>query len=159
MTRVNLIQARRDSAARWTFVDPVLALAEFGYEIDTHRMKLGDGSTKWSLLPYLTIASVDGLPGHLAEDQAPADHVHPDSGHEFYGEAAGSATSVVLSSDGGPHTPSYPGVPVAVDSTARSLAVSFMADNVPAGPWIAKLWRRPVGGTFAVAASFSVPVS
>lgn len=47
------IQLRRDTAANWTLADPVLGSAEIGIETDTHLMKLGDGSTLWSVLTYM----------------------------------------------------------------------------------------------------------
>jgi len=47
------VQLRRDTAANWTANDPTLAAAEFGYETDTGKFKLGDGSTAWTSLAYL----------------------------------------------------------------------------------------------------------
>lgn len=49
----NRIQLRRDTAANWTAANPVLASAEKGVETDTHRQKLGDGTTAWNSLGYL----------------------------------------------------------------------------------------------------------
>jgi hypothetical protein len=46
------IQYRRGTAADWTTHDPVLALGEPGYETDTGKFKVGDGSAVWSALPY-----------------------------------------------------------------------------------------------------------
>lgn len=46
------IQIRRDTAAAWTAADPTLASGEFGYEINTGKMKIGDGATQWTLLAY-----------------------------------------------------------------------------------------------------------
>jgi len=46
------IQLRRDTAANWTSTDPTLAQGELGYETDTGRFKLGDGSTAWTSLAY-----------------------------------------------------------------------------------------------------------
>lgn len=46
------IQLRRDSAADWTSNDPTLALGEVGYETDTGKFKIGDGSTAWTGLAY-----------------------------------------------------------------------------------------------------------
>ena len=46
------IQLRRDVAADWTSVDPVLAEGELGLELDTDKMKMGDGTSVWSALPY-----------------------------------------------------------------------------------------------------------
>lgn len=46
------IQQRRDTAANWAAVNPVLALGEVGWETDTRLCKLGDGSTTWNSLAY-----------------------------------------------------------------------------------------------------------
>jgi len=54
----NTIQLRRDQSSTWTSVNPVLAAGEMGYEIDTKKMKMGDGSTPWNSLGYFTL----GLP-------------------------------------------------------------------------------------------------
>jgi len=47
------IQFRRDTAANWTSVNPVLAEGEPGYETDTGRWKIGDGVTAWNSLNYI----------------------------------------------------------------------------------------------------------
>jgi hypothetical protein len=49
----DIIQIRRDTAATWTSVDPVLAEGEFAVETDTAQIKIGDGIGAWSTLPYL----------------------------------------------------------------------------------------------------------
>lgn len=46
------IQMRRGTAAEWTAANPVLAAGEPGFEKDTNKLKIGDGVTTWSLLPY-----------------------------------------------------------------------------------------------------------
>ena len=46
-------QVRRDTAAAWTAADPILASGEFGYETDTGKLKIGNGSSIWSALAYL----------------------------------------------------------------------------------------------------------
>lgn len=53
-TTTGEIQLRRDTAANWTSANPTLGLGEFGYETDTGRLKLGDGSTAWSSLRIWT---------------------------------------------------------------------------------------------------------
>ena len=45
-------QIRRGLAANWTATNPTLAQGEFGYEIDTGRIKIGDGITAWNSLGY-----------------------------------------------------------------------------------------------------------
>jgi hypothetical protein len=46
------IQLRRDTAANWTATNPVLAQGEAGYELDTGKLKIGDGSNAWDDLAY-----------------------------------------------------------------------------------------------------------
>jgi len=52
MPRKVEIQTRRGTAAEWTSVDPILASGELGFETDTNKFKIGDGSTVWSSLVY-----------------------------------------------------------------------------------------------------------
>lgn len=49
------IRVRRDTLSQWTGVNPTLAIGEIGYELDTHRMKVGNGVNSWNTLEYLTI--------------------------------------------------------------------------------------------------------
>lgn len=46
------VTLRNDTAANWSTVNPVLLRGEFGYEIDTRKFKLGDGTTAWNSLSY-----------------------------------------------------------------------------------------------------------
>ena len=46
------ILIRRGTAATWTSSNPVLGLGEIGYETDTKKAKMGDGSTTWNSLGY-----------------------------------------------------------------------------------------------------------
>lgn len=43
---------RRGLAAEWAAQNGVLLEGEFGLELDTGRVKLGDGATAWNALPY-----------------------------------------------------------------------------------------------------------
>lgn len=46
------IQIRRDTAADWTSNNPTLAAGEIGFESDTYKLKIGDGTTAWTSLAY-----------------------------------------------------------------------------------------------------------
>ena len=46
------IQLRRDTAADWASNNPTLSEGEFGWESDTNRFKIGDGTTAWNSLVY-----------------------------------------------------------------------------------------------------------
>ena len=47
------IQLRNDLAATWHSKNPVLNKGEIGIEIDTRKMKVGDGKTAWDALSYM----------------------------------------------------------------------------------------------------------
>ena len=47
------IQLRNDLAATWHSRNPVLNKGEIGIEIDTRKMKVGDGKTAWDALSYM----------------------------------------------------------------------------------------------------------
>ena len=46
------IQTRRGTAASWTSTNPTLAAGEIGFETDTGKFKIGNGSTAWAALAY-----------------------------------------------------------------------------------------------------------
>ena len=48
----NRLQLRRDGAQQWANINPILAQGELGIEIDTSRIKIGDGVTPWNSLKY-----------------------------------------------------------------------------------------------------------
>jgi hypothetical protein len=75
----NRIQVRRDTAANWTSVNPVLAPGEHGYVTDTGDTKTGDGVTAWTSLGFssrgdgslnATYAPVSGSPNYASPAQA-----------------------------------------------------------------------------------------
>lgn len=43
---------RHDESTKWMINNPILALGEYGVEDDTHRIKRGDGRSKWADIPY-----------------------------------------------------------------------------------------------------------
>jgi len=51
----NRIQLRRDTYANWTRVNPILADGEPALEIDTGKIKYGDGNTTYNTLTYSAI--------------------------------------------------------------------------------------------------------
>jgi hypothetical protein len=56
-----VIQHRRDSAAQWVSVNPVLAAGELGVETDTLNFKIGDGTTAWNSLAYRGFVGLDPI--------------------------------------------------------------------------------------------------
>ena len=52
MGAVTAVQLRRGTAAAWTSANPTLSAGEVGFESDTGKFKVGDGSTVWASLGY-----------------------------------------------------------------------------------------------------------
>jgi hypothetical protein len=46
------MQQRRGTAAQWTAANPTLNAGELGWESDTNKFKIGDGTNGWSALDY-----------------------------------------------------------------------------------------------------------
>ena len=49
-----LIQIRRDTQANWTANNPILASGEIAFSTDQYKIKIGDGTSNWSTLAYMT---------------------------------------------------------------------------------------------------------
>ena len=63
MTQTNVrvqMQIRRDTAANWNSANPVLLIAEWGFETDSGKIKIGDGSTAWQQLDYAFVSTKGG---------------------------------------------------------------------------------------------------
>lgn len=49
---MTLIQIKRGLAASWASANPILSQGEMGYETDTNKVKIGNGTTAWTSLPF-----------------------------------------------------------------------------------------------------------
>jgi hypothetical protein len=61
MSVVTQIQVRRGTAAQWTSANPTLASGEWGFESDTGKVKIGDGTTAWTSLGYTGSGDITGV--------------------------------------------------------------------------------------------------
>jgi hypothetical protein len=61
MAVVTQIQLRRGTAAQWTSANPTLAAGEQGWESDTNKVKIGNGSTAWNSLSYTATGTVTSI--------------------------------------------------------------------------------------------------
>jgi hypothetical protein len=59
----NKIQVRRDTAANWTSTNPTLSQGELGFETDTYKIKIGNGSSAWVDLTYFSAAGLSAAQG------------------------------------------------------------------------------------------------
>ena len=118
------ISLRADTAANFASVNPVLLKNELAIEKDTGKKKLGDGSSRYSALPYLektNWSEIENVPSSFN----PAEHAHNYAGSSSAGGAATSANKI--NTDAGSATqPVYfkNGIPVKTTYTLNA--------NVPA---------------------------
>jgi hypothetical protein len=64
------MQQRRGTAQQWTDANPTLAAGEIGFETDTNKFKMGNGSSNWAALTYFSNNAaltdlLDGAPDAL----------------------------------------------------------------------------------------------
>ena len=62
------IQLRRDNSLNWSTNNPILAEGEIGIELNTNKIKIGDGLTNWNTLSYFSnyeIITSDSLSGTI----------------------------------------------------------------------------------------------
>ena len=57
------LQVRRGSSGGWTSANPTLYAGEIGYETDSGRIKVGDGTTAWTSLDYNVVVPTGFLAG------------------------------------------------------------------------------------------------
>jgi archaellum component FlaC len=61
------MQQRRGTAAQWTSANPILGSGEIGFETDTSKFKIGNGTDNWENLIYFANLNeiIDGAPDFL----------------------------------------------------------------------------------------------
>jgi hypothetical protein len=85
------IQLRRDTAANWTTANPTLFSGEVGFETNTGKFKIGNGSTVWSSLDYFLDSS--DLSGYLTAASASTTYLTQASASTTYLTQASASTS------------------------------------------------------------------
>ena len=53
------VQLKRGTASQWFTKNPILKNGELGIELDTKRIKLGNGTSQWRSLSYITVIPAD----------------------------------------------------------------------------------------------------
>jgi hypothetical protein len=89
------MQQRRGTATEWTTVNPILAAGEIGFETDTGKFKIGDGTNPWnSLLAYGSLDSViNAAPSTLDTLNELAAAINDDP--DFYSNITATITTAV----------------------------------------------------------------
>ena len=92
-----VIQVKRGTASSWTSANTVLAAGEIGFETDTKKMKVGDGSTAWTSLGY---TATDG--GTAQTTYATGDLLYASAADTLAKRTVGSTGQVLTVSGGLP---------------------------------------------------------
>jgi hypothetical protein len=112
------IQVRRDSSADWTTINPVLSEGEIGFETNTGKFKIGNGSSAWSALDYFLDSS--DLSGYLTASSASTTYL-----------TQASASSTYLTQTSASST--YPTIGTLNSGlvSASAAAVAYLVDSAP----------------------------
>lgn len=116
----SLIQIRRGTLAQWQAANPVLSNGEITFVTDENKIKIGDGTSTWSSLPYLE-AAIDPDSIVLGQDTT-GDYVEiVSSGDGISVTGSGSeSASVVIENTG----------VLSLAGTANEVSVSSSAGNI-----------------------------
>lgn len=87
------IQIRNDTAANWKAANPVLLKGELGIEIDTRKMKIGDGISAYTALKYV---SEDIVVGNTSPTDADTNY---DVGELWINQSEKTAHVLIATSD------------------------------------------------------------
>lgn len=142
------IQFRRGNAATWTSVNPTLAQGELGIELDTGKLKIGDGTTAWNSLDYFNLGMIYpgvGIPvstGSAWGSSITDNHTHWDTAYGW-GNHAGAG---YLTTEADPVVKAVTGL-VKSNGTTISAAV---ADTDYLTPTTAASTYAPIGAKYIV---------
>jgi hypothetical protein len=75
--RIEAFQIRRGNSLNWTQKNPILLAGEPGFELDTNLLKIGNGVSRWSELPY-----VNQVGGSTSAELL--DHINNEEPHPIY---------------------------------------------------------------------------
>jgi hypothetical protein len=110
----------------WTNANPILGVAEIGYETNTNKFKIGDGTNRWSDLNYFVDLDtmIEGAPGLLNSLDEIAAAIGDDPAF-FTTIASGLATKAPLASPALTGTPTAP--TAAADTNTTQIATTAFA--------------------------------
>jgi hypothetical protein len=144
------IQKRRDTAANWTAVNPVLAQGEEGIELDTNKEKIGNGTTAWNSLPYKTLGLTPSAIGAATAAQgAKADSAVQPAGLT---KAAVGLGNVDNTSDANKPVSTAQAAALAVKADTTAVVAAVAAHEAAADPHPSYLTAAEGNAAYATAA-------
>jgi len=120
------IQVRRDLATTWASINPILSSGEFGYETDTGKLKVGNGSTSWNALSY--IGSTGGGGGSGSSGTSGTSGSSGTSGNSGSSGTSGQTGTIITSGSLYNVTSSW-----AITSSASTLNTTIVSNQTVGG--------------------------
>lgn len=118
------IRVRSGTSEEWAAKDPVLLLAEPGYDSTTRTLKIGDGASKWSELP--TTVTTDQIEEAVANSAAVHNGVH---GASHAGEGVDAIPAKTLTAARDLNTLTTTGVYIQGSSAGTTTALGYPVDG------------------------------
>lgn len=118
------IRVRSGTSEEWAAKDPVLLLAEPGYDSTTRTLKIGDGASKWSELP--TTVTTDQIEEAVANSAAVHNGVH---GASHAGEGVDAIPAKTLTAARDLNTLTTTGVYIQGSSAGTTIALGYPVDG------------------------------
>lgn len=142
MAVVTQFQFRRGTAAEWTSANPTLAAGEFGYETDTGKAKIGNGSTAWTSLTYALTGSAGTVTSVTAGTGL--------SGGTITGSGTISLSTPVSVANGGTGITAFgSGVATWLGTPSSANLAAAVTDETGSGALVFGTSPTITGGTFA----------
>ena len=134
---------RHDTSTMWMTNDPILRLGELGVEDDTHKVKRGDGESKWSELSYedfgLTyIVTFENLHGDIEKNDTLVEEFNKKISKETFEDVNNKVVaSLVLSNeeDGEICRITRLTKNIETNGTAKNVLQIYSSDNSLQGYW------------------------
>ena len=146
------IQHRHDTAANWALVNPVLSVGEMGFETDTDKAKIGDGSTAWNSLDYFVPFDTTKNNLTIAKSLPRLTLSNTQSTDNEYSQLRFENSQLDITSTTAPSTNIGSFQVVGYDSNNQLIGGMTQAFNASNNLYTAMYTRRSVGGNITDAA-------
>jgi hypothetical protein len=130
----NRIEIRRDTSTNWNSVNPILLQGELGLELNTNKLKIGDGILHWNALPYFGEYSGDF--GNITTSTGSVINISGGAGSVLgagvsisINVASGTVTGVLSSSDWIIFNNKYSGLPSQAGKTGKFLMSNGVTES------------------------------
>jgi hypothetical protein len=138
------LQLREDTAAHWAAANAILAIGEPAFEVDTGKLKIGDGTSVWSALAYISGSAGPAGAAGAAGATGPAGAASTVAGPTG---PTGPAGVTGPAGPTGPQGPAGSGAAAATTTTQGIVQLAGDLAGTAAAPSVAKVAGVAITGT------------